>query len=363
MRPMYVHNFYADLLISVRTLFDQHIFRPGLVRRYEFNIANRTFALGRDYETNYELPAVMVNLGQELYPFGQRETVVKLLTSPANTLQTPVLYDEDTGEALILQEEQVIVPIDIVINCESQLRAKELESELKKFLPADRYIQFLSFSSFLEVPLEFLGSVHFDVNSHRIWNLFTKFNYNTGRAEFCFSVSYRPLMRLESLVTTIPDPTQRSFQVTLTLNYFLQMPVYLFSAKEKVVERIVLDYGRFGFEPICEYPLRSLIAFPEKEGFVLRRSYIIYDEAFFQVGGEKVFLVLSLGDRDSIRLTPACRFELVDVQGEIHPVAEEQCFFDESINRVTIGFPRQAYDGRFRPSLTSPVVLRVFLPK
>ena len=45
--------------------------------------------------------------------------------------------------------------------------------------------------SFLEIESDTLFDLGFDINNHTISNLFTKYNKNLGKMEYCYSVNYK----------------------------------------------------------------------------------------------------------------------------------------------------------------------------
>lgn len=372
---MQIHNIFSDILISVRTLFDNFIFNaPNYIKSYEFSIGSRSFQLRRNYENNFELPAVIVSLGQESYPFDVRETTVKFHTSPSNILQTPVLYDKTNNSSLLIQEEHSIVPIDITINCESQLHAKEVEMQIKRFLPLDKYIQFLRFSSFIEIDQEFLSKNLFDINSHEILNLFSKFNRNLDRIDYCYSINYKPLLKLDSIALNITDSSQRSFQVMSTISYMMQMPEYIFSDKLKIIDRINIDYNRFGLDPIVDYPLQKIInqtTYTQNQSDplynkTLRRNYLLYDTNPEQIivsnETNKVYIKIVLGNLDNIILSneQTTMFKIIDPNSKVHET-DFTYTIDPVTNQVLFLFDKNIYDKDFANlSLNKPAIIQIY---
>lgn len=281
---MFIHNFYADVAISIRPLFNNYIFeRADWIKRYEFNIGNRTFQLPENYKPNFEFPNMMVTLNDETSSFGQKPDVSMKLNG-FNTDQTPVLFDKTNGTFLYVQEEMVNLPITCVINCESQLQAKEIAAVCRRWLPINKFIQFMEFSSFLEISPQYLDDNQFNPSKHDIVNIYTKLNHRTGEIDYCFSLSYKPMIRADSISTSIPDSTQRSFQVTLELTYMIQMPLYLFSDKlPDKVERIDITMPPGGItEPISDYPIfrltNGLNEDPDLKNGYVRRQFVTSED-------------------------------------------------------------------------------------
>lgn len=256
---MQIHNYYSDLLLSIRSLFDNIIFQPATIRHYDFNIANRAFAIDKEYKTQFEFPACIVTLNDDHYIFGERPNVIQRV-GPENKMQHVALYNLDNRKEVIVQEEHVQTNISIIINCESQLQAKDIEFRVKRYLPMNKYIQLLEFTSFLEITYDYLHTLEFDLYGHKILNLFTKLNENTGAVDHCFSMTYKPHIRLESINTSIADASTRSFPVNIELSYLTQMPMFLIAALDPIpIETINVHYSRFGYDPIADYPVQKIL--------------------------------------------------------------------------------------------------------
>jgi phosphoenolpyruvate synthase/pyruvate phosphate dikinase len=256
---MQIHNYYSDLLLSVRSLFDNIVFGPNIIKHYDFNIANRAFAIDKEYKTQFEFPACIVTLNDDQYIFGERPNVIQRV-GPENKMQHNALYNLDNHRTVVVQEEHVQTSISIIINCESQLQAKDVEFTVKRCLPTSKYIQILEFTSFLEIPFNYLTALEFDLYGHKILNLFTKLSENTGKVEHCFSMAYKPHIRLESINTSIADSSTRSFPVNIEVSYLTQMPMFIFASQEpKAVETINLYYSRLGNDPIADYPVQKIL--------------------------------------------------------------------------------------------------------
>ena len=280
---MVIHNFFHDVLLSVRTLFDSLIFPNDYIKKYHFNIANRSFQLSRnDYTTQFEFPTCLVQFNDDQYSFGERPNVSQnMLTDNIN--QIPVLHDVESLNRLMIQEEHSSITMSVTINCESQLQAMNTEHRIKRYLPMNRFMSLISFSSFLEVQPEELIKLGINYNDNEIINLFTKMDNKSGHIIYCYSVNYTPLIRLESCNVSLGDGQQRSFPVNLELTYYIQMPMWAFGTKDsKEVIRINLDFNRFNFEPISENSCKPIYnQSPVQEGDVISRvqeNRIVFEE-------------------------------------------------------------------------------------
>ena len=250
---MYIHNFYNDVVLSMRILLDNHLFSSDYIKSYEFNLGNRVFQLG-DYETQYRFPNAIISLNDDSPAFGHRPQVYQQFRGD-NTDMITALYNITTDRAIFLQEEMVTVPISVQFNCESQLQAKEIHHAISWRIPINKYFQPFAFTSFFELTSQFLDRVNFNPNSHEILNIFVKTMQNTNDIAFCFSMRYTPLIRLDSISTGISDSTQRSFATTAEFTYLIQAPVHLFSHDIAAdPERILINWS-FPPEPVLDDPI------------------------------------------------------------------------------------------------------------
>ncbi len=257
---MEIHNYYSDLLLSIRSMFDGHIFPPDYIKSYDFNIASRSFAIHKDLKTQFEFPACIATLNDDHYVFGERPNVIQHHSGPSNINQIPVLHNYENNHRLIVQEEQVQTSMSVIINCESQLQAKDVEYRIKRWLPLSKWIQFLEFTSFLEVPPKYLQTLGFKPHDHQILNLFMRLDKDKGEVDYCYSIRYKPHIRLENINTTIGDSSQRSFPVNVELNYLTQLPMFMFCDKAPdMIETVNIIYSKFGNEPIADYPIQAVL--------------------------------------------------------------------------------------------------------
>jgi hypothetical protein len=257
---MQIHNFLCDLLASVRLLIDDYIFphNPGLIKSYEFNLGNRTFQIGLEPTSTYELPAAIVNIQDENINFGGRRSDLIQQNSLDNVNKIPVLQNATNKVVVHIHEEHVIVPISISINCESQLQAKELAYQIKKTLPLNKNLNTIQFTSFLEIDQNILFNIlNYNILLDQIDNLYTKVNHNTGNIEYCFSLTHNPLIRLDSVSASISDTSQTTFQTQMDIAYIIPFPMYLVIEEYKYFENINFSFN-FSNMPIVTFPLTHL---------------------------------------------------------------------------------------------------------
>lgn len=360
---MYIHNFFCDLLLSIRLLFDKHIFLPDYIKTYEFNISNRTFSLIKnDYKTEFELPASIVTLNTDTPSFGERPNVIQRTTTP-NCNMVSVLSDNNNNRVVYLQEEQTQITISIVINCESQLQAKESEFKIRRVLPSGKFIQFLEFTSFLEISYENLIEYELDPKNNHIINLFNKFNKNTGSMDYCYSVFYKPLIRLDSINTSI-DSNQRSFPVNLDLTFQIQMPMFIFAEKGATKPASIgINFSSFGFDPISDISTKKLTLKgkqPDQGARTVKRNLLINDlndyvYVEFQELSKCSFAVKFAKDDFIISPNYEFDFSCTDnvIRTNVPPI-----LIDPEDNRVVFEFTIDEKNKYFNPSLTRPIILQ-----
>ena len=362
---MHIHNYYSDILLSIQILFDTYIFRPNYIKHYEFNMANRAFSLIKnDYRTTYEFPSAIVNLEDDDYSFGERSTTIQ--GGPENTNRIPVIYDAATDNFINLQEEHTQLKLSININCETQFQAKEIEFTIKKTLPLNKYIQIFDFTSFLEISSSFLLSLGMDFNDRELTNLFTRLNKNTGEIEYCYSVNYKPLIRLDSVAVSISDTSQRSFPVNISLTYQIQQPVRIIATHMPgKIEGINVDFIRFGEEPISENSVRPIYNknIDDSTGDIKRltmRNLLIHnlnDFEFLNIPSmNKVSLGINFRKEDFI-IASNFEFDFFDISGKLHSNVKPS-LIDSDENKVIFEFTKNEYDLYYNASLINPIILQ-----
>lgn len=361
---MHIHNFFGDVLKSIRILFDKVIYNPNTITHYEFNIANRTFTLAKTgYKPNYEFPNAIITLNDDNYIFGERPTTIQ--QNPLNNYnQIKVLIDRENLTTLYLQEEQVTVNISVQINCESQLHAKNMEFQLRRYLPVGKYINLIEFTTFLDVSPNLMKTLDIDYNRHEIVNLFTIMDNTSGRINYYFGVHYRPLIRLENSSVSISSATERSFPVNVDLSYQLPMPVWVYGEKGySVIEQINIDFTRLGHEPISENSMRPIYN-PEKHDkygnskLIVKRNLLIHNEKdfeFLQVDDRTVIGIKFA--KDDFIISPDYRFNMFTPYGrfksDVKPV-----LVDEEINQVNFEWETSDWNREFKPDITSPLIVQ-----
>lgn len=253
---MLIHNFFSDIALSIRSLFEEYIFynkqemfesvvptkRSNFFKSFQFNLGNRNFQIN-DYKESgqMELPAFILNYVSDDDAFGREASLIgnHRIVTVNEILAT---HNTDTTTDLIVREEQVVVSFNGQINCESQLQANEIMHIVKRFLPVGKYIQIISFSTFLEIPPFFFTDAN-DPRRQHIENLYQKYEPSTGENSYFFLSKYKPIIRLNSITADVTDNSQRAYAVSLDFEYLIQLPVYLFSTRdEDLIDRINIDF-------------------------------------------------------------------------------------------------------------------------
>ncbi len=360
---MQIHSFYSDLLLSTRHLFDNYIFKTAdYIQKYEFNYGNRAFQLDSDYKQNFKFPVLMVNLGNVNSSYGQRtENLQPIKTTTEN--QIPVLYNRTNEQYLYVQEEQSNINISIVINCESQFQAREIEHVINRFLPLNKYIGILKFTSFLEVSQEYISKDLFHFQEHDIVNHYERLNRNTGNVDHFFSIQYEPLIKNESISTTIADSNQRSFQVNLDLNYLIQLPIFVFNDKDNFIDSIHVNYGNYGYESIADYPVQKIINNDTQLDLhlkTIKHQLLFHDEDIIE-HHEGLTRIKLQPNKKSIELKDYWSYNFI-CNGKIHKDMPFIFHYEEDVNRVDFEMPTTVFEDKFKIAFDKPLVIQIIEP-
>ncbi len=382
---MKIHSFYSDLLLSTRVLLENYLLNSSsffyqenviekeprnFINHWEFNIGNRTRQIG-DYKEagQVELPSCIVRLESETNIFGQTSGLVghhKIM----DVNEVPVLYNNDTYKTVWVRENQTTIDVTTQINCESQFQAKEIELTIKRFMPLDKYIQFLKFTSFFELPIEFLDSVNMNPNSHSIENLFHKMDTKTGTPIYCYSIAYEPILRMTSCTSEITDSTARTFGVTSTFSFLIQSPQWIFSdADTSIPERVGISYGWGEFEPISDMSQRwgepflyEGTKFKPKRNFIVRsiREEFIEETTDETRDGYDINIKFPKEDflinKQPVKINKGAVSEIL-CPNVMEPETNLKYFHDEENNAIIINIPQKEW-AQWQPKLTRPVIIQ-----
>ena len=363
---MQIHNYFSDLLLSIKSLLDTHILPQKIIKHYDFNIANQTFSLlRRNYKPNRALPAAIVSLETDDYLFGQR--VNNIINVPVeNYNQILVLVDLDNEKTIYLQEEQSQININLLINCETQFQAKEIAFHITRYLPKQKYIQLFNYTSFLEIGSDELFDLGFDINNHEISNLFAKYNKNLGKMEYCYSVNYNPLIKLEDITVNISENTQKTFGVQCSLKYLTTIPLFIMydpqSSKSKITN-INIDFSRFNNEPISENSMRSInnsssISKYDSSKFIVRRNLLVSDWEDFNYSTLDDYIFVSISfDKSDFIISPDYRFNFFGID-EVFYRDIKPTLIDSNSNEVRFQFESDFFNKHLAATITKPVILQ-----
>ena len=354
---MYIHNLYNDIMLSTSILLDHKIFeRENFIKRYEFNLGNRTFQLGRDPKVNVDFPVALITINDENASFGHRTETIKQFTSP-NINTIPVLYNKSNRQTLYLNEEQTNIPITIAINTESQLQAKEISHIVRRILPLNKLIQQISFTSFLEIPLDFLSKVCYDPYNHDIINIFSKFDKLIGNTNFYYSVKYEPFIRLDSISAAVPDSSQRTYQVNIDLTYIMQWPMYVYSEKYNIIERINIHLGTEQINPVTYFDTIRLFNDDKQV-----KNYLLYElDDSINHDDNNSYITFQF-DKNYVDISNKnSQYSLISLKynkfmNNIIPFS-----FVEDDNKITFKIDKQDYYKYYTPSIKNPIVLQILI--
>lgn len=224
---MRIHNWYSDLLLSSTFFLNNNVLKELPINSFQFNIGNSSFQL--DYNPNFNLPAAIVNF-ENSRPSNNRPNIFQF-SNRSNVSIIPILHNENRDITLELQEEHFIVNFAVNINCESQLQALEIKHLIEAAIPLGKYLHLYEFTSFLNIDDQLLVPCLFDINKHKINNLFLRHNKFTDKVDYNFSVQYNPLVKINDLSLNIGDTNETSFQIALSFEVLTPMPYYLIFPK------------------------------------------------------------------------------------------------------------------------------------
>ena len=362
---MKIHNFLCDLLVSTKLLFDNYLFQdePGLIKSYQFNIGNRSFQLGREPFSNYELPAIISAINDETINFNGRRTDLIMRNQLENTNKIPVLYNETRDVGVFVHEEQTFVSFTIAINCESQLHAKELAYTIKRSLPLNKHLNILNFTTFLELIPDFLfNKLQFDIIQDTIHNLYTKLNYNTGKPEYCFSLNHNPLIRLDSITSAVQDSSTSTFQVLLDLTYVIPFPQFLIVDKYYEIQTINFSFNVEHNSPVLVPFTKHYIGL--KPNYKIDRTLLLTEEStrfpdsvIISKTPTQAFLSIKFELNDFV-IQSDYKYRFSKIFGDLRdPIIQEPTYYYQEENRVVFIFDIETYNQRLKPELTQPLFI------
>lgn len=275
---MKTHNFYADLVLSLRTFFDKIVFPNSEIKGYRFNIGNRSLQLNTN-NIKFDLPWMMIDYQTSRHVAYHSHTWLK--SQFDNTSKYPVLYNRTKNLTLLMQEELFEYQIQVTINCESQLSALQFQHDIERYLVIGKYFQLYSFFSFFTIDDKLLHEDMFDVNNDYIYNLFMQYDPLKDQTIYSFSVKYEPLIRIDSADVSMTNSEQRSFPIVIQLNMINPMPIY---TEIPVLERAKPNIKKH-FEQLDtyitldkRYIIASIHAVTEDSKYVF--PAIVYDNNF-----------------------------------------------------------------------------------
>ena len=241
---MIIHNFFSDVAQSIFNFFEKFVFptkpyfyhkvvvNPQQPRTFfksmQFNLGNQIYQIG-DYKESakLEFPNAQLTYVSNDSAFGKDFPLIAHHTL-RHVNEIVATHNDTTNVDIVVREDQTLLYFTFQINCESQLQANEIEHQVKRYLPIQKYIQMYSFKSFQEIP-EFFFFKHNDPEKHVIHNLFFRRDDTTGNPQYYFLANYKPIFKLNSINADFSDNSQRSYTVLLDFEYLIQMPIWMAS--------------------------------------------------------------------------------------------------------------------------------------
>jgi len=219
---MIIHNVVSDLMLALSTYLNSFI--SPKIKNFQYNFANTSFVLNLDPQ--FELPAAIIKL-DGLEPFVNHPYVFQFNNMADNIHQIPAVYNKTKDIEIQLQEEIYNVNITVNINCESQLQALNIHHLILNNNPVNKYLHLFEFISFHEIDTELLNKFLFDTNNDKLNNTFLKHNKFSNELDYCFSMLYNPLTKLNMSTIDISNISASSFQVSNSFTSLFHLPMYL----------------------------------------------------------------------------------------------------------------------------------------
>jgi len=219
---MKIHNIYSDLMLALSNHINS--FLSPKIKSFQYNLANVSFSL--NLSPQFELPTAIIKLNAT-EPFINHPYVFQHNNLTKNCHQIPILYDRTKDIEISLQEEIYKVTIDILINCESQIQAINLNHLIINFTPINKPLHLFEFFSFFELDSTLLTRFLIDVDNDQIQNLFLKHNRYSDTLDYCFSVNYNPIVKLLSSSVGIDNISAGTFQVSTSYEIMAHLPIHL----------------------------------------------------------------------------------------------------------------------------------------
>jgi hypothetical protein len=245
---MLIHNVHSDLLTSITYFLNNFVYTDyhTKIQYFQYNIGNSSFQL--DYKTQEELPAAIVTL-QSITPYSNKPYVFHRNVFN-NVHRMPIIYDRTKNIELFMQEDMYTIAVTININCDSQLQALEMQHRLMNYLPLNKYLQAYKYTSFFELDPNYLSKYLIDVRKDKIENLFYKQNKYTNTFDYCFSVEYEPLIRLNSCDIGIDSSINSSFQIACSFEFLTHLPIYISGPNINWNNPVSFDYLQYNDIPV-----------------------------------------------------------------------------------------------------------------
>ena len=255
---MIIHNFFSDVAQSIFNFFERFVFptkpyfynqvvtNPDQPRTFfksmQFNLGNRVYQIGNYKESaKLEFPNAQLTYVSNDSAFGRDFPLIAHHTL-RHVNEIIATHNDTTNVDLVVREDQTLMYFTFQINCESQLQANEIEHQVKRYLPMQKYIQMYSFKSFQEIPEYFFFEKN-DPEKHIIHNLFFRRDDTTGNPQYYFLSNYKPIFKLNSINSDFSDNSQRSYPVLLDFEYLIQMPIWMASTYDSEnISRIEIGF-------------------------------------------------------------------------------------------------------------------------
>ena len=206
-----IHNFYLDIVYALYNYLSEKI--PVTFYGLETNLGNAGLQLSE--EPNFRLPRMQIDF-QDIESDSIRPVVYQFHHRDVNG-QRLAVHNYTNDLQIITQEEWSTFQLEIRINCDSHLQALDIKHHLTYLFPINKQLQHFEFISFFKIPDYLIDRNFINVEKDNVYNLYQKHFKHDSKLEYCFSLPFRPLIRVNSISLDIGDNNASSFPVSINM--------------------------------------------------------------------------------------------------------------------------------------------------
>jgi len=248
------HNYYVDFLKAfnsflMKTFNNQRIlsYSNVSINKIEYNIGSKTILSHQLYgNESYEYPNIMVNLNDIRIDEGI-SSISRNIYGRMNSLNTQFLaYNETTNDEVYLESKKYILNFDVKINVESNSDLLNFYHTVTNYLPLNFTFVDFSFMYFVNLS-DYAKALNWSVQDN--FTNIILFNPENGeevpRINYKDEVFYgltevQPELEITS-ITKMEDKEEMKYSLNLNILASLPIPFLIYSNKEQLIERIIID--------------------------------------------------------------------------------------------------------------------------